>query len=237
MAAPLRLRPRFGPCRGSATLPVHGRTAVALLSDKAVPLPIELRSPNRATPVSWLKVTRGRIPPEHRRMFRGIPVVGAEYACLEVAAVDRGEAAFDFLRQRLVTPNGLAAALPAFHGTSGNPERTRIARQAMRNPWSFAEAKLHELLLQAGVDGWVANEPLWIGSVLVFPDLLFPKHRLVVEFDGEAGHLTLEQFEHDRWRQNVLVKGGLRVVRITWEMLVERPNEVLETILCLLGLS
>lgn len=216
---------------------VHGRTAVALLSGRAIPMPIELCSPNRAAPVRWLTVTRGSVPAGHRRRFRGISTVSAEYACLEVAVSDRGEAAFEFLRRRLVTPAGLAAALPAFDHTTGNAERRRIAGQAIRNPWSFAEAQLHDLLLRAGVDGWVANEPLRIGGVLLFPDMWFPAHRLIVEFDGEASHTGHEQFERDRWRQNTMVKGELRVLRFTWAMLTEQPYEVLETILHMLRLS
>ena len=159
------------------------------------------------------------------------------YACLDVAASDRGEAIFEALRRRLVTPGGLEATLPAFAHTPGNAVRRQVADRAMTNPWSFAEALLHALLDAAGITGWVANQPVRLDGELLFPDAWFPEERVVLEFDGESVHSTHDQFERDRSRQNLFVRKEFRMVRITWEMLTERPYEVVDTIRAVLALS
>jgi very-short-patch-repair endonuclease len=216
---------------------ICGPTAVELLLGRPISMPIRLRSPNRATPVPWLSVTRGRVPAEHRRCYRGINTVSLDYACLEVAPVDRGEAAFDALRRCLVSPASLQAALPAFSRSPGNPVRRMVARRAITNPWSFAEAMLHDLLDAAGITGWVANKPMRLDGALVFPDLWLLRHRLAIEFDGEAVHSGHAQFEEDRRRQNLLVRHGIRVLRFTWTMLREEPLLVVRTIQATLELS
>jgi len=216
---------------------ICGRTAVQVYSGDPITMPIHLRSPNRARPVRWLRVVRGHVPEQHRVRYRGLSLVSPAYACLEVAPADHGEAAFRFLRTGVATVGGLEAALPAFASTSRNPERRRIALQAIANPWSYAEALLHDLLRSAGITGWVANRGLWIDGALVFPDVWFPDAGVIIEFDGRTVHDSSGQFEEDRIRQNLLVRGGLRVIRVTWKMLLERPALVLETILAVLAAS
>lgn len=220
-------------CQGS----VVGATAVELLLGRAITMPIHLRTPTRARPASWIEPVRGRVPAVHRRYYRGISTVTAEYACLEVAASDQGEALFEALRRRLVTRAGLEATLPAFARSPGNPVRREVAARAMSNPWSFAEALLHALLEVAGITGWVANQPVRLDGELLFPDAWFPAERVILEFDGEAVHSTHEQFERDRSRQNLFVAHGYRVVRVTWEMLTEHPYVVIDTLRAVLALT
>lgn len=57
-------------------------------------------------------------------------------------------------------------------------------------------------------------------------DFQWPTHRLIVETDGAASHLTPAAFEHDRARDAHLTALGHRVIRITWRQLTERPHEV-----------
>ncbi|MCA0295455.1 MAG: endonuclease domain-containing protein [Actinobacteria bacterium] len=220
----------------SAAGAICGRTAAQVYSGNPVTMPIALRSPNRARPVAWLRVSRGRIPAEHQVHHRGLVLVSPAYACLEIAAADHGEAAFRFLRTRITTVPELEATLPAFEHTPGNPARRRVALQAIANPWSYAEALLHDLLRSAGITGWVANEPLWLGGALLYPDVWFREAGVILEFDGKESHTGGGRFEDDRYRQNLLVREGFRVLRITWTMLVERPAMVLDTILAVLEL-
>ncbi len=216
---------------------LSGRTAVQVYGGEPVTMPIDLRSPNRARPVPWLRVVRCRVPAQHRVHYRGLTLVSPAYACLEVASTDRGEAAFTFLRTGLTTVAELEATLPAFDHAQGNPERRRVARQVIANPWSYAEALLHELLRSAGITGWVANRALWVDGALIFPDVWFPDAGVIVEFDGKAVHGAADRFEDDRLRQNLLVRARFRVIRITWKMLTERPVLVIETIRAVLEAS
>lgn len=215
-------------CAWSAKGTIHGLTAVQLHLRLPVTLPIRLRAPYRGDPPDWLRVSLGTVnrPIDQQ----GIRVATAAHAVVEVAAIDNGEAAFRALRRRLVRPEHLLAVLSEFRGSPGNLERARVIGLASHNPWSYGEALLHELLRAAHLDGWVANRPLRIQGQLVFPDILIAAHRLAIEFDGEAVHSGHDQFEDDRRRQNLLVLGGLRVLRFTWEAVTKHPDEVVATI-------
>jgi very-short-patch-repair endonuclease len=57
-------------------------------------------------------------------------------------------------------------------------------------------------------------------------DFYWPTHRLIVETDGAATHLTPTAFEQDRACNARLTALGYRVIRITWRQLTERPHEV-----------
>ena len=65
-------------------------------------------------------------------------------------------------------------------------------------------------------------------------DFVFEAERLVIELDGWAFHVTPDQFQHDRHRQNRLVAAGWTVLRFTWRDLTERPAEVIAAITQLL---
>lgn len=65
---------------------------------------------------------------------------------------------------------------------------------------------------------------------MVFPDMLFGKQRLVVEFDGEEYHTGHERYEADRRRLNLFAAAGLRVLRFTWEALIHRPEADVTTV-------
>jgi very-short-patch-repair endonuclease len=58
-------------------------------------------------------------------------------------------------------------------------------------------------------------------------DFYWPTHRLIVETDGAATHLTLTAFEHDRARDARLTALGHRVIRITWRQMKD-PAGVVE---------
>ena len=66
-------------------------------------------------------------------------------------------------------------------------------------------------------------------------DFLWPDHRLVVETDGAATHLTATAFEHDRRRDAELLLAGYRVVRFTWRQVTERADTVARTLSALLA--
>jgi very-short-patch-repair endonuclease len=57
-------------------------------------------------------------------------------------------------------------------------------------------------------------------------DVLWPRHRLVVEVDGYAYHGNRAAFERDRRKDASLVAAGYRVVRITWRQIVDEPHAV-----------
>ena len=56
-----------------------------------------------------------------------------------------------------------------------------------------------------------------------------------MELDGRAYHVTPEQFERDRRRQNGLMANGWTVLRFTWRDLTEQPDYVIATIRRVVG--
>lgn len=65
-------------------------------------------------------------------------------------------------------------------------------------------------------------------------DFLWPEHRLAVETDGAATHLTRQAFERDRERDRTLTLGGYRVVRFTWRQVVGDARSVADTLRALI---
>jgi hypothetical protein len=79
------------------------------------------------------------------------------------------------------------------------------------------------VLQQATMSWWAAGE----GRV----DIFIPEWNLIVELDGRRWHARLESFDTDRWRDNVAVANGCRVLRFTHVHLTVRPDEVVAIVL------
>ena len=222
-------------CAWSSIGAIHGLTAAQLHLRRPVTLPIRLRAPWRGDPPAWLRVSYGMVlqPLEES----GLRVATAAHSVVELAAEDAGEAVFEALRSRLVTPGQLIEVLPEFAGSRGARVRRAVVESAASNPWSYGEARLHDLLRRSGISGWVANEAMRVAGRVVFPDVRFRGNNLVLEFDGEAFHRDHEQFEEDRIRQNALVLGGFRVLRFTWEAVTLHQDTVIRSVRAALAMS
>jgi very-short-patch-repair endonuclease len=66
-------------------------------------------------------------------------------------------------------------------------------------------------------------------------DFFWPEHRLIVETDGAATHLTRRAFEDDRRRDADLTILGYRVVRITRRQVAADPRATIATLVLLLA--
>lgn len=89
-----------------------------------------------------------------------------------------------------------------------------------------SERRLRKLLRSARLPAPVSNVPLAGYEV----DLLWPQHRLIVEFDGYAVHGHRYAFEKDRRRDATHVAIGYRVIRVTWLQLRHEPFVVVANI-------
>lgn len=72
------------------------------------------------------------------------------------------------------------------------------------------------------------------GEPLIRADFAWPERKIVVETDGKT-HGTRQAFESDRRRDQRLTAAGWTVIRTTWRQLTQRPRELSETLLKLLG--
>jgi len=216
-------------CAWSAPLGVlHATTAASLwlpslAGQTAVLAHPTLKSRRR------VKVTRRGVPSDFVRIADGLRFASPAFAAVELAATDDGRAVCEALRRRLTTPTELREAFEAMTGSVGQAVRRCVVEACLTNPWSYAELRLHRILSEAGITGWVANRRLRLGGVVVHPDVLFPGARVVIEFDGRAVHDDPAQFLKDRERQNVMVAHGYVVLRFGWEHL-DQPEYIVSMV-------
>jgi very-short-patch-repair endonuclease len=94
-----------------------------------------------------------------------------------------------------------------------------------------SERRLHRLLHQHGISGWVANHPVRLaGRLIARIDIAFLTQRLAIEVDGLAYHADRSRFQRDRTRQNELVNLGWTVLRFTWQDVTADPDRVIATV-------
>jgi len=60
--------------------------------------------------------------------------------------------------------------------------------------------------------------------------LAFHRERVAIEVAGRAWHSAGDRFQADRTKQNRLTAAGWTVLRLTWEDLTARPDEVVSTL-------
>jgi very-short-patch-repair endonuclease len=141
-----------------------------------------------------------------------------------------GDAIDQALRTRATTLAHLQRAMELTAARVGNPTRRRLLLESRAEPWSKAERLFHRLLRDAGITGWQANLPVVLRGSTVYLDVVFRRLKLVIEIDGRLYHTGAEVFETDRRRQNLLVLDGWCVLRFTWTMIEEHPEEVIDMV-------
>lgn len=75
------------------------------------------------------------------------------------------------------------------------------------------------------------------GRTRIRLDAKYDEPRLVVEIDGHATHATRRQRQADAERDARLLAAGVRVIRFTYEDIVERPGYVIATLASFLGID
>ncbi|MFI7588177.1 DUF559 domain-containing protein [Spongisporangium articulatum] len=180
------------------------------------------------------------IQPRPTVRFAGLPLTGrldTALDCLVVLPRDRAVSLWGWLSSRAVLDRSrLAQEARARFGRPGTPNLLAILGLSGTGAASVAERRLHDILRRGRITGWEANVPVRVNGVIVaVADVLFAAARLVVEVDGWAAHGSREAFVNDRRRQNLLMNAGYRVLRFTWDDLVNRPREVLAEITAAAG--
>jgi len=171
-----------------------------------------------------------RIPPQlqgrHGYFQITLPALTALDMCLSGGpdVIDRA------LRSRLVTVEMLHEALAVTSYRTGNGDRRREVLSARTRPWSAAERIAHDLLAEARIGGWVANQPITLDLWTFYVDIAFTDIKLAVEIDGYEVHSQRDVFESDRERQNDLVLDGWTVLRFTYRQLTQHPAHVIDTV-------
>lgn len=187
--------------------------------------PIEVATRVQSPARAGFRFTRRRIPPELIVERDGLRYSAPCLTAIDLAGFECADAIDQALRTRAATLAGMSEALALTAHRRGNAERLRLLLDSRNEPWSAAERTSHRLLRGAGIEGWKSNLPIFLNGHLYYLDIAFEKIKLVIEIDGRRHQLDEDLFETDRWRQNALVADGWRVLRFTWAMLRDHPEE------------
>ncbi|HKX15259.1 MAG TPA: DUF559 domain-containing protein, partial [Propionibacteriaceae bacterium] len=171
--------------------------------------------------------TRRNVPSELVVSRSGLRLTSPALTALDLCATAGGEAIDQALRTRATTLAHLQRAMELTAARVGNRTRRQLLLDSSAEPWSEAERSIHRLLRAAGITGWEANKPVVLRDLTFYVDIIFRKLKLVIEIDGRLYHTAAEVFETDRRRQNLLVLDGWCVLRFTWAMIEEHPEEVI----------
>jgi predicted transcriptional regulator of viral defense system/very-short-patch-repair endonuclease len=94
---------------------------------------------------------------------------------------------------------------------------------------SALERKGMALLQAGGIQGFTTEYPIPWSPERRF-DVAFPRQHLSIEWDSRRWHLQAHAFSADRERDRAAIVHGWRVLRFTWDDVVNRPDHVLDTV-------
>jgi very-short-patch-repair endonuclease len=108
----------------------------------------------------------------------------------------------------------------------GMPKLRTILDETKGYTRNDAERDLQRLILHAGLP-----QPRYNAVIAGHrADAYWPEHGLVLEFDGYGAHRTRKKFENDAIASAHYAASGLRLIRITWRQLRNKPLEVVSNI-------
>ena len=182
-----------------------------------------------APPDSRLHRTLLAATPVHFR--DGLPMAGRAWALLdhlgELSYPRALRLADRALQRSWLTRADIEQRLRDHPYRYGNSVLRQLLDQTADGAAATSERRLHAVLEDAGLVGWVANFPLWHrGELVAVLDVAFPHQRLAIEVDGMAYHVDGDRFQRDRHRQNAVVALGWTVLRFTWADIIHRPRYV-----------
>lgn len=170
----------------------------------------------------------------------GIPVTGIERTLLDCAGVvtrRRLERLCESaIRQNLTTWPRLVGTLQA-HSRRGRDGCGRL-RTLLECRLGTPEVPLSDfsrlvanLLVDAGLPEPVVEHPIHDrdGAFIMQADLVWPNRRKAIELDGLAYHFGRAERERDNRKRNRAKAEGWMILEVLWSMLVDEPEDLVET--------
>jgi very-short-patch-repair endonuclease len=176
------------------------------------------------------------IHPSERRALNRLPLTSAARAILEIApdvTVQELELAYaTAVRKGLTTRRQLEETLARHKGCRGAAAvRTLLDGGPPAFTRSRGERRLLASIRAAGLPEPECNVP--IGPYEA--DLLWRAERVIFEIDGYDSHAGPTGFEHDRKRDAYLQARGYRVVRVSWDHVINDPDAVVSLVVAVLA--
>ena len=136
-------------------------------------------------------------------------------------------AADSALRLRLLAYDELVQAVAALPPAIGRRQCREVLALVDPSSGSVLESLLRLLLEQAGLRPFETQYVVRVGrGTIGRVDFAWPAVRVVVEADGFAFHADRDRYREDRRRTNALVLAGWRVLRFSWEDVLNRADVV-----------
>jgi hypothetical protein len=189
------------------------------------------RDRSRAT-LAGVRVRRSDLADDDWQRRDGVRVTTVLRTAVDLCRVlplaEAVAAADSALRRGLLTVADLRAALCALPAGRGRVLVSRVVALVDPRCGSVLESLLRVLLHLHGVRAPHTQLPVRArsGGLIGRVDFAWPDVGLVVEADGFAFHADRRRYRDDRRRGNALVLAGWRVLRFTWEDVVQHPEHV-----------
>lgn len=131
-----------------------------------------------------------------------------------------------FMRLHGITHAEMEMELPRYRGRRGVIQLRRLVPHADPRAESVGESWTRLAIIDSGLP---TPEPQWWVEVEGVPtyrlDLAYPRHRVVIEYDGEEFHTGPDQRKHDRERREWLRNQGWIVVVVDKRSFTSRAIE------------
>ncbi len=174
---------------------------------------------------------------EHVMRIDDLPVTTPPRTVVDLAAIvterHLGAVLDDAISARITTYDEVAAVVDLV-GRSGKPGTTSMrsvlhARTGPLRNATVLERKGYALLLQASQLVPEVEYPIpW--KVHKRFDAAYPVARLAIEWDSRRHHSQAEAMQRDRARDRDAILHGWRILRFTWDDVVNRPETVVATV-------
>jgi very-short-patch-repair endonuclease len=223
------------------------RAAALLLELEGFDKPVlEITSDRRLRPVSNTAIVHyvSQLPRDSS-VVAGIGCTSPTRTLVDLAGVAAAElvelATEDALRRGLTSLARLRwfLSVEGARGRRGAKAlRTIVQRFEEHQTWTQTEfeSRLRQLLRAAGLPLPIAQHQIWHeGKQVARADLAYPHARLAIEAVSYRWHSGRSAWARDQKRSNRLAVRGWRVLNITWDDLMHRPDEVVRRIAEALG--
>jgi very-short-patch-repair endonuclease len=191
-------------------------------------------------PVAGVCTHRVPLGQLHAVRFDGLTITARSRTVIDLLRTESAGTARGLLDRALqqcwVQEQEIIAAFRAEPGRTGNRQLRLLVAELEPGAQAESERRLHRLLHRAGITGWVAQYEVRLPGGSRFVDVALPRQRIAIEVDGRRHHDdAADRFDDDRARGNELVALGWRVLRVTWNELVQHPDRIVAQLRALLA--
>jgi very-short-patch-repair endonuclease len=173
-------------------------------------------------------------------IHEGIPITTPARTLIDLASVcpthQVEEALDDVLRRKMISIPRIRWRLAEIEGDGGRPGVSLLrslidARAEGIVSQSVLETRLLRVMVRAGLPKPVSQYRIRDGGEQVaIVDFAFPTEKVAVEADGYRWHSGRIKWQADLKRRNRISSLGWCVIHATWDDLMDRPDQVIDSI-------